>query len=209
MAIAASVILNIGIIALLGLAWSSSRFEWPISMAFLQSARAFVENLGQGEADGRAGTDASVMNIRPMEFHGDGADGSPAQSSQSAHRQPYAEPHALVAQASEHPAGSQPEALPDHRSDPEGEPVDEPESADEPEPAETSVPVSIPAALDDDEPDRPRVVVVKAGDSLSSIITDNYGKFDEDILRALLRSNPEIRRPDVIIVGQVIRLPNP
>jgi putative secretion ATPase (PEP-CTERM system associated) len=200
-AIAASVMLNIGIIALLGLAWGSSRFEWPISMAFLQSVKAFIENLGQGEADRDGGTDASVMSTRRTELHGGGAGGSPPQSSQSGPWQPYAEPPAL-ARAPAHPAVLQPQARPDDGSGPETEP------ADEREPAESSVSVSIPA-VPDDEPDRPRVVVVKAGESLSSIVTDNYGKFDEDTLKALLHSNPEIHRPDVIMVGQVIRLPDP
>lgn len=54
---------------------------------------------------------------------------------------------------------------------------------------------------------RGRVVIARAGDSLSSIIIERYGRYDGDILSAVLRRNPQIRSPDWIMVGEVIRLP--
>jgi nucleoid-associated protein YgaU len=50
-------------------------------------------------------------------------------------------------------------------------------------------------------------IAVKAGNTLTSIIRQVYGRYDEAILGALLRDNPEIQNPDFIKVGQVIRLP--
>ncbi len=50
-------------------------------------------------------------------------------------------------------------------------------------------------------------ITVKAGDTLMHIIRQVYGRYDETILEAILRNNPEIRNPDLIKVGQVIRLP--
>ena len=50
-------------------------------------------------------------------------------------------------------------------------------------------------------------IAVKAGNTLTSIIRQVYGRYDEAILEAILRDNPEIQNPDLIKVGQVIRLP--
>ena len=50
-------------------------------------------------------------------------------------------------------------------------------------------------------------VVAKNGDTLSSIIKRVYGTYDEEILRSVLRENPEIQNPDLISAGQVIELP--
>ena len=55
--------------------------------------------------------------------------------------------------------------------------------------------------------ERQWVVVVKKGDSLSKIITQNYGKYDEELLTTVIRENPEILSPDRILVGQIIKLP--
>jgi nucleoid-associated protein YgaU len=49
--------------------------------------------------------------------------------------------------------------------------------------------------------------VVKAGDTLTHIIRRIYGRYDEATLKAILRDNPEIQDPDLIQVGQLIRLP--
>jgi general secretion pathway protein A len=50
-------------------------------------------------------------------------------------------------------------------------------------------------------------IAVKTGNTLTSIIRQVYGRYDEAILEAILRDNPEIQNPDLIKVGQVIRLP--
>jgi phage tail protein X len=50
-------------------------------------------------------------------------------------------------------------------------------------------------------------IAVKAGDTLTGIIRQVYGRYDAAILEAILRDNPEIQNPDFIEVGQVIRLP--
>jgi general secretion pathway protein A len=52
-----------------------------------------------------------------------------------------------------------------------------------------------------------RVVVAKRGDNLFWIIVGAYGKYDGQVLKAVLQENPEIRDPDVIVTGQVIKLP--
>ncbi len=51
------------------------------------------------------------------------------------------------------------------------------------------------------------VVVVKEGDSLTSIISQTYGRFDPALLSAVLQQNPEVQNPDRLVVGQVIKLP--
>jgi len=49
--------------------------------------------------------------------------------------------------------------------------------------------------------------VVMKGDNLFKIITEAYGTYNEALLTAVLRENPEIRDPDRIFVKQVIWLP--
>jgi general secretion pathway protein A len=51
-----------------------------------------------------------------------------------------------------------------------------------------------------------QMVVVKTGDSLYRIITSAYGEYDRAKLDILLQQNPEIENPDLIMVGQVIKL---
>ena len=51
------------------------------------------------------------------------------------------------------------------------------------------------------------VIVVQKGNSLSMILAQAYGQFDEIHLRAVLNANPQIRDPDLILVGQEIKLP--
>ncbi len=51
------------------------------------------------------------------------------------------------------------------------------------------------------------VVVVKEGDNLTRIISQTYGRYDSDLLSAVLEQNPEIENPDRLMVGQVIKLP--
>ena len=52
-----------------------------------------------------------------------------------------------------------------------------------------------------------RTVVVEQNDNLSRIIQRAYGGYKDSLLAKVLKENPEIRTPDYILVGQVIRLP--
>jgi type II secretory pathway predicted ATPase ExeA len=52
-----------------------------------------------------------------------------------------------------------------------------------------------------------RVVFAKTGDYLSKIILSTYGQYDRDTLTYVLRNNSEIADPDLILVGQPIKLP--
>jgi general secretion pathway protein A len=53
-----------------------------------------------------------------------------------------------------------------------------------------------------------RYRVVKQSDLLSAIIKEEYGTFNDLLLAKILESNPEIRNPDEIYVGQVIAIPD-
>jgi general secretion pathway protein A len=50
-------------------------------------------------------------------------------------------------------------------------------------------------------------VVAERGDYLSLMIKRTYGAYDEEMLSTILRENPDIRNPDLILVGQAIKLP--
>lgn len=50
-------------------------------------------------------------------------------------------------------------------------------------------------------------MVVKEGDNLSRIMSQTYGQYDRALLSAVLRRNPGIRNPDLILAGQIIKLP--
>lgn len=52
-----------------------------------------------------------------------------------------------------------------------------------------------------------RRVVVERSDTLSGIIQRAYGRYEDRLLTMVLEENPEIRTPDYIFIGQVIRLP--
>lgn len=52
-----------------------------------------------------------------------------------------------------------------------------------------------------------RTVVVAEGDNLYRIIIDAYGAYDEELLRQVLKENPEIPSSKKIIVGRTLRLP--
>ena len=52
-----------------------------------------------------------------------------------------------------------------------------------------------------------RVMFAKTGDYLSKIILRTYGQYDRDTLTYVLRNNSEIADPDLILVGQPIKLP--
>ena len=49
--------------------------------------------------------------------------------------------------------------------------------------------------------------IVKKGDTLSSIILQAYGRYDRNLLSAVLRHNPEIHDPHLILETGVIKLP--
>jgi nucleoid-associated protein YgaU len=52
-----------------------------------------------------------------------------------------------------------------------------------------------------------RRVIVQEGDSLAKIIIAVYGKFNQDLLHAVLQLNPHISDPNLLFVGQTIELP--
>ena len=60
---------------------------------------------------------------------------------------------------------------------------------------------------DKSEPVSGRVVVVERFDTLSGIIQRDYGRYGDKLLTEVLKENPEIRSPDRISIGQVIRMP--
>jgi Mrp family chromosome partitioning ATPase/phage tail protein X len=61
---------------------------------------------------------------------------------------------------------------------------------------------------DEAKPKQVRMVVVMKGDTLFKIIDRAYGKYDEGILKTVLRENPGINRVDQITEGQIIKLPS-
>jgi len=74
----------------------------------------------------------------------------------------------------------------------------------------SKIPIQLTYPTETDEPGTAEtsVVVVKEGDNLTRIISENYGRFDPTILSAVLEQNPEIQSPDRLVVGQVIKLPS-
>ena len=52
-----------------------------------------------------------------------------------------------------------------------------------------------------------RQIVIQKGDTLHKIITQMYGTYDDIILSQIQRQNPEVIDPDLILSGQVIKLP--
>lgn len=50
-------------------------------------------------------------------------------------------------------------------------------------------------------------IIVKAGDSLSKILIRNYGSYNEKVLTEVLQHNPDVHDPNVLFVGQTIKLP--
>ena len=57
------------------------------------------------------------------------------------------------------------------------------------------------------EPASEIAVVAERNDSLSEIIQRTYGRYTDRLLAKVLKENPEIRRPNFILEGQKIRLP--
>lgn len=52
-----------------------------------------------------------------------------------------------------------------------------------------------------------RIVIVVQNDSLWKIAMKNYGAYSDDILAAIQETNPDIKNPDRIYLGQKIKLP--
>ena len=78
--------------------------------------------------------------------------------------------------------------------------------------------LSLPEAqVDDKEKSNPSIpvkeeeiirhIVVKKGDTIYRIIVQTYGAYDDVILNKVQRQNPKIIDPDIILAGQVIKLP--
>ena len=59
----------------------------------------------------------------------------------------------------------------------------------------------------EDQATKKRFILVKSGETLVEIIRREYGKYDETLLNAVLRENPEIQNPNLIYVKQPIKLP--
>jgi phage tail protein X len=57
------------------------------------------------------------------------------------------------------------------------------------------------------KPDRNAFVTVKKGDTLSRILTQFYGRYDNALLDAVLRENPGLDNFNRIQIGQIIKLP--
>ena len=50
-------------------------------------------------------------------------------------------------------------------------------------------------------------IVVEQGQTLSKLLAEVYGRYDTSLLYSVLRMNPHIKSPDLIRVGQTIKLP--
>jgi nucleoid-associated protein YgaU len=50
---------------------------------------------------------------------------------------------------------------------------------------------------------------IRPGDTLIAIITQHYGSYNKETLRAVLHENPEIQNPDLIFAGEILKLPLP
>ena len=49
--------------------------------------------------------------------------------------------------------------------------------------------------------------VVKPGDCLTKLIKDVYGTATDEIVEAVRRRNPQVRNPDIIVVGDTLVFP--
>jgi nucleoid-associated protein YgaU len=50
-------------------------------------------------------------------------------------------------------------------------------------------------------------IIVKKGETLNEILIRIYGKADTKLLSEIMKLNPEIKNPDLILENQIIRLP--
>jgi hypothetical protein len=53
----------------------------------------------------------------------------------------------------------------------------------------------------------PLALSIRPGDTLTEIITQHYGSYNKETLRAVLNENPEIQNPDLIFAGEILKLP--
>ena len=53
----------------------------------------------------------------------------------------------------------------------------------------------------------PLALSIRPGDTLSAIIIQHYGSYNQETLHAVLHENPEIQNPDRIFVGEILKLP--
>jgi type II secretory pathway predicted ATPase ExeA len=54
---------------------------------------------------------------------------------------------------------------------------------------------------------QPLALSIRPGDTLTAIITQHYGSYNKETLRAVLHENPEIQNPDLIFAGEILKLP--
>ena len=55
----------------------------------------------------------------------------------------------------------------------------------------------------------PVVVTVENGQTLGDVSLRYLGQFNPEVTRKIQKSNPEIKDPDLIFAGALIRLPSP
>jgi nucleoid-associated protein YgaU len=53
------------------------------------------------------------------------------------------------------------------------------------------------------------LVRIRQNDTLMRIVTREYGRADWDRIQAILELNPRIKNPDLIRIGDLIRVPAP
>jgi nucleoid-associated protein YgaU len=89
--------------------------------------------------------------------------------------------------------------------------VSEPDTAEKKPVVIIKEPVKITEAAPRTRPDvirtQPQFIVVKRGDSLTSILRRAYGTYSEQLLHMVLNENSDIDNPDFILTGQMIKLP--
>jgi nucleoid-associated protein YgaU len=89
-------------------------------------------------------------------------------------------------------------------------PSDKIQAAGPPDPIHTVVPqapIQTAASSDPIETTDSNRVIVKGGESLSNIIIQIFGEYDELIEQDILRANPSIKNPNRLFAGQTIILP--
>jgi type II secretory pathway predicted ATPase ExeA len=89
--------------------------------------------------------------------------------------------------------------------------ISEPDTAEKNPVVIIKEPVNITEAAPSPRPEvrraQPKFVVVRRGDSLTSILRQAYGTYSEELLHRVLNENSDINNPDFILTGQMIKLP--
>ena len=72
---------------------------------------------------------------------------------------------------------------------------------------ETTTEPDASQALDLPRQRLPLDLSIRPGDTLAAIIRQHYGAYNKETLNAVLHENPEIQNPDLILVGEILKLP--